>query len=57
MAKARQLKPPTDAEFKRFIALGQKIASRMRRSGVEMTFRINFGPLNRGAQGKSEPHT
>lgn len=53
MAKARQLKPPADAEFKRFIALGQKIASRMRRSGVEMTFRINFGPLNRGAQDKT----
>lgn len=41
-----------DAEFKRFVALGQKIARRMRRSGVEMTFQINFGPLVRSRKGK-----
>lgn len=49
---AKELKPPRDAEFRRFVALGQKIANRMRRAGVEMTFHINFGPLKKGAQGK-----
>ena len=41
-----------DAEFKRFIALGNKIARRLRKSGVEMKFVINFGPLPT-APGKS----
>jgi len=47
----RAAKP--DAEFKRFIALGHKIAKRMRQEGVEMTFHINFAPLKLPAVGKS----
>lgn len=36
-----------DAEFKRFIALGQKIAKRLYKQGVEMKFEINFGPVEK----------
>lgn len=33
-----------DAEFKRFVALGTKIAKRLKKSGVDMKLHITFGP-------------
>jgi hypothetical protein len=34
----------SDKEMERFIALGTKIAKRLKRKGVEMKLHITFGP-------------
>ena len=36
--------PEHDAEFKRFLSLGIKIAKRLKKQGVDMKLDIRFGP-------------